>query len=77
MCVGTMDGFGERGIGLDVATWPSASEDDLDIVREASMDGSVHEDHLDLPSPSVLHCFIVECTRLSRASWDEFGGGTS
>ena len=60
-----------------MATWPSASEDDLDIVREASMDGSVHEGvSLDLPSPSVLQCPIVECTRLSRASWI-LGGGTS
>src|SRR6202048_169914 len=71
MCVGTMDGFSERGdwSSEDMATWPSASEDDLDIVGEASMDGSADEDHLDVPSPSVPQCTIVECMGLSRASW--------
>ena len=33
------------------------------------MANSTDEDHLDLPSPSVPHCPIVECTGLSRASW--------
>ena len=71
MCVGTMDGFSERGdwSSEDMATWPSTYEDELDIVEEATMDDSADEDHLDLPTPSVLHCPIVECMGLSRASW--------
>jgi hypothetical protein len=52
-----------------MATWPSASEDELDIIGEATMDESVDEDHVDLPSSSVLHCPILNCAGLSRASW--------
>jgi hypothetical protein len=58
MCVGTMDGC--SGIGYssseDMATWPFASEDELDSVGEATM-------------PSIPHCPIVECASLSRALW--------
>jgi hypothetical protein len=53
MCVGTMDGC--SGIGYssseDMATWPSVSENELDIVGEATMNESVDDDHVDLPSP--------------------------
>jgi hypothetical protein len=52
-----------------MATWPSPSEDELDIVGEATMDESVDNDHVDLPSPSAPHYPIVECAGLSRASW--------
>src|ERR1700737_1001812 len=71
MCVGTMDGFSERGdwSSEDMATWPSASEDELDIVGKATVDDSVDDDLLDFPSPSVPHCPIVECMGLSKASW--------
>jgi hypothetical protein len=37
------------------ATWPSAFEDELDIVKEATMDESVDDNHVDLPSPSTPH----------------------
>ena len=71
MCVGPMEGLREIGgwSSEDMATWPSAPDDEVDIVGEATMDESGHEDHLDLPSPSVPHCPIVECTGLSRAAW--------
>jgi hypothetical protein len=67
MCVGTMDGYSGGGYtsSEDMATWPSASEDELDIVGEATMD----DDHVDLPSPSTPHRPSVECAGLSRASW--------
>jgi hypothetical protein len=52
-----------------MATWLSTSEDELDIVGEATMDDSAEEDHLGLPSPSVPFCPIVGCAWLSRASW--------
>src|ERR1700738_5738372 len=71
MCVGKMDGYTGRGFssGEDMATWPSASEDDLDIVGEATMDESSDEEHLDIPLHSVPDSPIVECRGLSRASW--------
>jgi hypothetical protein len=52
-----------------MATWLCASEDELDIVREATMNDSAEEDHLDLPLPSIPLCPILECAELSRASW--------
>ena len=71
LCVGTMDGY--RGTGYssseDMATWPSASDDELDIVGEATMDESADEDDLDLPLPTIPHSPTVECVGLSRAEW--------
>jgi hypothetical protein len=71
MCVGRMNGFSERGdwSSEDMATSPSASEDEIDIVGEDTLADSADEDHLDIPSPSVPQCPIAECTGLSRASW--------
>ena len=71
MCVGTMYGYSGRGYLSyeDMASWPSAFEDELDIVGEATMDDNTDEDYLDLPSPSVPHCPNIECAWLSRASW--------
>lgn len=71
ICVGTMDGFCGRGdfSSKDMATWLSASKDELDIVGEVNIDDNVEEDHLGDRSPFVLLCPIVECTVLSRASW--------
>jgi hypothetical protein len=71
MCVGTMDGCNGGGYtsSEDMATWPSASEDELDIVGEASVDESVDDDHADLASPSIPHCPLVECASISRALW--------
>jgi hypothetical protein len=45
MCVGTKDGYSGRKYlsSEDLATWPSASEDKLDIVGEAIMDESADE----------------------------------
>ena len=39
------------------------------IVGEANMDDSTNKDHLDLPSPSVPLCPIVECKGFPRALW--------
>jgi hypothetical protein len=71
MCVGNMDGYSGGGYtsSEDMATWPSASEDELDIVGEATMDESGDDDHVDLPSPSTPLRPRVECAGLSRASW--------
>jgi hypothetical protein len=71
ICVGTMDGYTDRGYSSfeDMGTSPSASEDELDIVGEAIMDGSSDEEQLAIPTPSVPHTPIVECAGLSRASW--------
>ena len=52
-----------------MANWPSASEDELDIVGEATMDESSDEEHLDTPLHSVPDCPIIKCAGLSRASW--------
>ena len=51
MCVGTMEGFsGRRDCpSKNIATWLSASKDELDIVGEATMDDSTEEDHLGGP----------------------------
>jgi hypothetical protein len=66
-----MDGCSGGGYtsSEDMATWPSASEDELDIVGEVSVDESVDDDHVDLASPCIPHCPLVECTCLSRALW--------
>ena len=71
MCVGTMEGFIGSGYcsSKDMGTWLSASEDEIDIVGEATFDDSTDEDGVDLPSPSIPLCPIVECAGLSRASW--------
>ena len=71
MCIGTMKGFREieGWSSEDMANWPCASEDEVDIVGEATMDESAHEDHLHLLSPYVPYCPIVECMGLSRAAW--------
>jgi hypothetical protein len=66
-----MDGYTGGGYSSleDMGTWPSASEDELDIVGEATMDESSDEEVLDIPAPSVPHRPIVECVGLSRAAW--------
>jgi hypothetical protein len=71
LCEGTMDGHSGGGCSSseDMATWPSASEDELDIVGEAIMVESVDGKHVDLPASSAPHSPIVECAGLSRASW--------
>ena len=71
ICVGTMDGYSGRGYSSSEALdpWPSASKDELDIVREATMDESADEDHLDVPLPIIPHCPIVECACLLKAEW--------
>ena len=71
ICVGTMEGFCGRGYcsSEDIVTRLSASEDELDIVGEATMDDIAEEDHLGLPALSVPFSPIVECAGLSRASW--------
>ena len=71
MCVGTIEEFNRRGdcSSGDMATWLSASEDELDIVREATMNDSAEEDHSGGPLASILFCPIVECVGLSRALW--------
>ena len=52
-----------------MATWLSASEDELDIVEEATINDSVEEDHLVGSISSIPFYSIVECTGLSKASW--------
>ena len=71
MRVGTMEGFNERMhcSTEDMATWLSACEDELDIVKENIFNDNEKEDHLGGPSPSILLCPIAECTWHSRASW--------
>lgn len=48
----------------DIATWLSATEDELDIFREATMNDIVKEDQLDLPMPFVPLCPIFEFASL-------------
>ena len=70
MCVGTMEGFSERGDWSYevIEIWISAFEDEVDIVKEAIIDDSAKENHFGGPLSSVPLCTIVECTGLSRAS---------
>ena len=71
MCAGTMEGYTGSGNSSseDMATWLSASEDEMDIVGEATLDESADEDLSGLPSPSVPDPPIVECAGLSRPEW--------
>ena len=66
-----MDGYSGEGYSSceDMATWLSASEDELDFVGEPTMDESVDDDHVDLRSPPASHGPIAECANLSRVSW--------
>jgi len=66
-----MEGFSGREdySSEDIASWLSASEDEVDIVGEDYLDVSAEEDIAGGAPPSVPVCPIVECTGLSRASW--------
>ena len=66
-----MEGFSgiEEYSSEDIASWLSASEDEVDIVGEDTLDESAEEDYSGGHLPSVPLSPPVECTGLSRASW--------
>ena len=66
-----MEGFSgiEEYSSEDIASWLSASEDEVDIVGEDTLDESAEEDYSGGHLPSVPLSPPVECTGFSRASW--------
>ena len=69
--VGTMEGFsGKKDCSSeDMAIWLFASQDELDIVGEATMDGIAKKDHMGLPSSPIPFYPIVKLAGFSKASW--------